>query len=65
MLDSDLGAALLPDAPPIKACVICGRRFYTRMGRPVCLDCRCPAAAVRRRPALGQVLAVLRVLFDG
>ena len=69
MLDSDLGASVLPDAPPIKPCVLCGRRFYTSMRRPVCLDCRCSAARCRRTrddgetSNVGHLLAVLGLLF--
>ena len=40
----------LPDAPPIKPCVICARRFYCRMPRPVCLTCRMAPPAVRPAP---------------
>ena len=40
----------LPDAPPIKPCMICGRRFYCRMPRPLCLTCRLAPPAVRPAP---------------
>ena len=40
----------MPDAPPVKRCVNCGRRFYCRMPRPVCLTCRLAPPAVRPAP---------------
>ena len=40
----------MPAPPVVKRCMICGRGFYCRFPRPVCLTCRMAPPAVRPAP---------------